>query len=488
MLHKEIIGREKELKLLNEIYKSKDAEFLAIYGRRRVGKTHLIREFFSKKGPYFELTGQKDGALKDQLENFAKIFSEQFFGNVQIRKPESWKDAFSLLTNEIKKLPKSKKFIVFLDELPWLASKRSGLIQALDYYWNRYWSSMKNVILITCGSAASWMIEHLINAKGGLYNRLTRVILLKPFLLRDTKTFLERQGLQLSHKQLCDLYLVLGGIPYYLKQIAKGSSTIQAINKLCFQKEGLLHDEFDRLFKSLFEHSEIHVKIIRNLAMKKEGLSRNELIHKLQISTGGTLNKRLDELEAAGFLQTYVPYGNKKKNRYFRIVDEFVLFYLRWIEPSKTKGLSPNKSYWQTICKTPAALAWAGHAFEILCHKHLDQIYKALELEGIICETGSWRYIPKKGSQDHGAQIDLLFDRSDGIITLCEVKYSEKIFVVDKAYSKQLANKIEIFEKHTMSKKTIELVMITFSGIRDTIWSEELINNDVIFEELLVRA
>jgi len=484
MSEQQIIGRKEELKILKELVKSKEAEFLAVYGRRRVGKTHLVREFFSNKGCYFELTGQKDASLKGQLGNFAKIFSEKFFDNIPIERPKNWKDAFALLTGQLEKVPKAKKCVVFLDELPWLASKRSGLIQALDYYWNRYWSGRKNVILIACGSAASWMLDQLINAKGGLYNRLTRIILLKPYSLREAEEFLCSRGIRLNSKQLCELYMAFGGVPYYLKQFSKGMSATQGINKLCFQKDGLLYGEFERLFVSLFDHSDIHVKIIRAVAKKKEGISRVELIKKLKVTTGGTFNQRLSELEAAGFLQAYVSYGKKKKDSFFRVVDEYVLFYLRWIEPIKKTAVTPGKFYWQTKSKTPAAVAWAGYAFEMICLKHVDQIRVALDLVGISCETGSWRHIPKQKSIEQGAQVDLLFDRDDGVITLCEIKYSDKIFVVDKAYAKQLANKIEVFEKHSLTKKKIELVMITFVGMRDTIWSEELIVNDVIFEEL----
>lgn len=485
MSEKQIIGRREELKTLKELLKSREAEFIAVYGRRRVGKTHLIREFFSNKGVYFELTGQKNGSLKEQLENFAKIFSSSFFQSIPIQKPKSWKDAFALLTDQLKKIPKTKKCIIFLDELPWLASKRSGLIEALDYYWNRHWSGMKNLVLIACGSAASWMLDQLINAKGGLHNRLTRVILLKPYSLKDADEFLSARGIHLNHKQLCDLYMVLGGIPYYLKQVSKGMSAVQAVNKLCFRKDGFLYSEFERLFTSLFEHSDTHVKIIRAIAHSKEGLSRKELIEKVKVTTGGTLHQRLLELEAAGFLQTYVPYGNKRKDSFYRVVDEYVLFYLWWIEPIKRRGVISAKNYWQTKSKTAAALAWAGYAFEIICLKHIEKIREALDLEGVASEVGSWRHIPPKNSLDQGAQIDLLFDRDDGVITLCEIKYSDKIFVVDKAYAQKLASKITVFEKNFSTKKKVELVLITFAGMRDTFWSEELIVNDVIFEELL---
>ncbi|WP_194847591.1 AAA family ATPase [Candidatus Neptunochlamydia vexilliferae] len=484
MAEQKIIGRKKELKALKTIYNSGESEFLAVYGRRRVGKTYLIREFFKNKGTYFELTGQKEGTLAEQLENFATVFSETFFEGMSVKRPKSWKKAFALLTKQLDKLPKGKKCILFFDELPWLARARSGFVQALDYYWNRYWSSRRNLILIVCGSAASWMLDHLINAKGGLYNRLTRVILLRPYTLGETLDYLNAKGVRCTDKQLCNLYMVFGGIPYYLKQVSKGMSVAQAINRVCFQKEGLLYSEFDRLFKSLFDGAEVHHKIVKAVSKSRKGISRDALIKEVGATTGGTFKKRLFELEAAGFIQSYIPYGNKRKEQFYRIIDEYVFFYLHWISPLKKRGVEGGKSYWQAKAKTPKAVAWMGYAFETLCLKHVDQIKEALELDAIACETGSWRYLPKEGSRDQGAQVDLLFDRDDGIITLCEIKFSEKVFTVDKACAKELAKKLTVFEKYFKTNKQVQLAMITFAGMKDSIWSEDLIDQDMIFEEL----
>src|SRR3990167_6124886 len=263
MTQKKIFGREAEIKILDNLWKSTEAEFLAIYGRRRVGKTYLIREYFSsKKCVYFEITGQKDGSLKQQLENFIKIFSSVFANELQLCIPSNWKDAFELLTKEIERISKSQNIVIFFDELPWLATKRSGMLQALDYYWNRFWSRCFNLTFIVCGSAASWMLDNLINAKGGLHNRLTKTILLKPYNLKGVQQFLAYRNIHLNPKQILDHYMVFGGIPYYLKQIEKGKSALQNINKVCFQTDGLLNNEFDRLFRSLFANAEDNLLII----------------------------------------------------------------------------------------------------------------------------------------------------------------------------------------------------------------------------------
>ncbi len=308
-----IIGRSKEKQILDNMWLSKEAEFVAVYGRRRVGKTFLIREFLAKKGSFFELTGMKDGSLEEQLANFSSSFAACFYPGISVQPPASWKEAFESLTGEIHRLPKGKKITVFLDELPWLASKRSRLLQNLDYFWNTTWSKMPQVKLVVCGSATSWMIDHLINAKGGLHNRLTKTILLEPFDLDNTKKFLSKRGIKLNNKQIIDIYMAMGGIPHYLKQIEKSKSATQNIQDICFKKDGLLYDEFPRLFRSLFQAADVHLKIFEEIAKHRDGISRNLLLKKVHLKTGGTFNQRMRELEAAGFVSRFIPYGKQKK-------------------------------------------------------------------------------------------------------------------------------------------------------------------------------
>jgi len=386
MKDEEIVGRASEIKILKETLKSSESEFLAIYGRRRVGKTYLINKFFSGKGTYFEVTGQKDGLLQDQLEIFINAYSKYFYEGLQLRTPVSWREAFQLLDNKIQSSPKSKKFVIFLDELPWLASRKSNLMQVIDHFWNSIWSKMPNVILIVCGSAASWMIDRLINAKGGLYNRLTKVIHLQPYSLKGTQEFLHHKGIDLKPMQILDIYMAFGGIPHYLKQIRKGKSAMQNINDVCFQEDGVLYTEFNRLFDSLFDHSDTHKSIIREIGSKREGISRDDLIEKTGIKSGGRLNKRLEELESSSFIQSYVPLGKKRKDKFYRISDEYTYFYLKWIEHLVERGASGGRAYWKTQSKTQSAITWKGYAFEMVCYKHIDQIRAALDLEEIFCE------------------------------------------------------------------------------------------------------
>ena len=450
-----------------------------------MGKTFLIKNVFEKKVIYIESTGEKDTSYKEQLFNYIKSIERVFSPDIPIKTPASWKEAFAITTVFFKNQPKNKKIILFLDELPWMAKKRSGLIQALDYYWNMEWSRINNLILIVCGSAASWVIDNLINAKGGLHNRLTKIIHLEPFSLGETKHFLINRGIKLQDMQILELCLTTGGIPQYLKQIEKGKSAYQNINDMCFKKDGYLFDEYSRLFASLFDHSDMHEKIISTIAQKPEGISRRELLKKAGKYSGGTFNKHLRELQESGFIEIFIPFGKKKKNYTVKIIDEYTIFHHNWIKEMKNKKMiSQNKNYWITLMKEPKWQAWAGYAFEFVCFKHNRKIIKALQIEQVAGEIGNWRFIPKKGSQETGAQIDLLIDRSDDSITICEIKFSKNEYLIDKKYAKSLLNKIEMFEKHFSHKKQIFLSMITTKEIKANIYSEDLIMSQVLLEDL----
>lgn len=486
MCAKKIIGREKEVKILDGVWKSKDAEFVAVYGRRRVGKTYLIREYFSKKGIFLEASGAKDKPLKKQLENFMKAVSQTFFKGVPLYTPRSWDDVFEVLTKELASIPKSQKIIIFLDELPWMATKRSGMLQSLDHYWNLHWSKIPNLILIACGSAASWILEKLIYAKGGLHNRITRKIRLEPFNLKETQEFLTSLSIKLNQKQILDVYMAIGGIPFYLKAMEKGLSATQNIGAICFKKNGLLYNEFSNLFEALFEQADTNLIIVREIVKHGNEMSREDLIRATGIKSGGTLKKRLKELEASNFIQSFLPYGRKKEHLY-RVVDEFSLFHLKWIEPILSSGVGiDEQKYWQNIVNTPAVASWAGYAFENVCLKHTYQIQMALGLEKIACKAAKWRYFPTKGSGEQGAQIDLLFDREDGIITICEIKYSNKLFLIDRDYGKQLVKKLEVFEQQVKPGKQLFLAMITTAGVKQNLWAKELVQNEATLADLFL--
>ena len=308
--------------------------------------------------------------------------------------------------------------------------------RALDYYWNQHWSNDKRIKLIVCGSSASWIIHKIINNKGGLHNRITRKIYLEPFTLSDTKRFLENQGIKLKNQQILMIYMVTGGVPYYLSYIEKGLSAAQIIEKLAFTEKGVLLEEFDNLFSSLFDHSEVYIQLIKTIANRRYGIGQRELLQTIGTSVMGSVGiKALKDLEETGFIMSFMPHYHKRQGIYYRLIDEYTYFYLKWIEPIKKtlQRKSLDKGNWQAMQKTPEWHNWLGYAFEAICYKHISAIRKALSISPDAI-ANAWRYVPRKSEKDRGAQIDLLFDRQDDAITLCEIKYSDDPFVITKEY------------------------------------------------------
>lgn len=460
----QIFARQRELKILEKVYRSKTPEFLAIYGRRRIGKTFLVRQFFKKKGLYFELTGIKDGNLKQQLQSFRIEFS-RVFAVEPATQVSDWFEAFNQLRVMLEKIQSNERIVLFFDELPWLATARSGFLQALDHFWNRYMSDDPRVILVVCGSAASWMIKKVIRNKGGLHGRLTAQIRLLPFDLEETEKFLISRGVELNRKQLIDIYMAIGGVAKYLTLVERGQSSLQVVSQLCF--DGPLFKEFEELYSSLFENYSRHITVVKALSERSTGLTKTEICQATGISSGGGLRTILDELEASGFITQVSTFGKKKKDMRFRLVDEYSLFYLKWIAKAKSLDLrGVDENFWLKNGNTPAGRAWAGYAFEGLCMKHIRKIKEALGIGGVSTYESEWVYKPQKDSTGRGVQIDLLIDRADNCLNLCEIKYSNDEFVIDKDYATELRIKKNTFIEKTKSKKSVFLTLITTYGIK----------------------
>lgn len=459
-----IIGRRKEIAILERLWRSDKAEFLAVYGRRRVGKTFLIDQFFKDKGIYFEITGSHKAGKKEQLRNFSRVLRDLFGENQSF---QDWSDAFDCLRQKMGKIEPSKKFIFFIDELPWLASAKSGFLPALDHLWNRYLSRMPNVILIVCGSAAHWMIKKIIQDKGGLHNRLSEQIKLEPFTLEETELYLQAQKIEFDRKQLAELYMVFGGVAKYLSDLPQGKSPSQIINEYCFQRQGRLFNEFNKLYESLFDDSHKHISIIRALAKKtRGGLKHSDLLTIASLPFGGSSTAILEELEEAGFILSQTAFGKRSKERIYRLVDEYSLFYLRWIDPIKENILRHfDPEYWNKQYGTASWNEWAGHAFENICLKHSFNIKKKLGISGITTMESHWQHI-SPGKEDPGAEIDLVIDRADSCINLCEMKFSKDLFAIDKDYAQNLENKRNIFRQQTKTKKTLFTTLITTFGLK----------------------
>lgn len=456
-MKRKVIGREKEEGTLLYALESDQPEFIAVVGRRRVGKTFLVKQTYHKNID-FELTGLQKGKKSEQLQNFLFAMST-FFPDYEIKtKPKTWLKAFFELSKALETLQKQEKIVVFLDELPWLGTKRSGFLTGLGWFWNS-WAINQNIVVVVCGSAASWMINKVINDKGGLHNRTTQLILLEPFSLGETEAFLKSKNISLNQYQITQLYLAMGGIPMYLNQVKPRMSAVQNIQATCFQRGGYLRNEFDRLFASLFENYENHIELVRVLAAKKIGMTREEIIAKTKFNNGGMLTDYLNELSESGFIEIYAGYGKKKQMSIYRLTDAYCLFYLTFIEPLKAN----LRTDFTKLSDLPNYKAWSGYAFENICLTHIDQIRKALGISGMFTSVSSFVAKPKDGLP--GAQIDLLIDRSDYSINLCEIKYYNTDYEVTKSDVNNLANKKRVFQYHTKTKKHIFTSLITTFGV-----------------------
>jgi AAA+ ATPase superfamily predicted ATPase len=477
-----IVGRNNEIERLERVYKSREAEFVVLYGRRRVGKTYLIRELFIQKNCQFlRASGLQNGTLKKQLAHFAESLSETFTHGIPIKPPSSWEEAFKTLTQLIVNVNATCKTVIFLDELPWMATRRSGLLAALDYYWNQHWSANAKIILIVCGSSASWLIKNIIYNKGGLHNRCTCEIKLDPFNLVEAHAFLKYKGIKLNKEHVLELYMALGGIPYYLKYVEAGKTAVENIQHILFDKQAPLKDEFKKLFQSLFSDADAYIELIKLIATKKEGVNRAELEVTAKLSSGGgRLSERLKQLSRANFIELYMPW-NKERGEYYKVIDEFSLFYLYWLLPGRNKSRLPD--YWLKQAQKPVYHVWAGYAFEAVCYKHIEAIIKALGIKTAE-SVSAWRAIGDKEKGD-GAQIDLLIDRTDNAITLCEIKYTNQPFIIDKKYAEKLRKKVEVFKKVTRTNKQIFLAMVTARGLKETMYAEEMIEGVVTLDDLL---
>ncbi len=472
-----VIGRKTEIAIMQELMASDEAEMLAVIGRRRVGKTFLVRSVY-RKTLQFEITGILNAPLKEQLQDFSFQLAKIPGAHRKSEVPGNWMDAFRQLASVLeKKQSPGKKHVLFFDELPWLASRKSGFLSALDHFWNT-WVVKQNVLVVICGSSASWMINKVIHHKGGLHNRVTKIINLAPFSLSETKQYLKSRKVNLDNYQVSMLYMVLGGIPHYLKEVKPGFSAAQNIDRICFRKDSLLYNEFSKLYQALFEKADKHILVIRALASRLKGLTRSEILSISRLPDGGSLTRILLELKESGFISVYQPFDKKKKESLYRLTDEYSLFYLRYIE----KQTKPSVNTWQKLSQGPSWKTWAGFAFENLCLKHSEGIKQALGISGVYSEESG--FIFRGGKSNKGFQIDLLIDRQDGVINICEIKYTSGEYVIDKSYASELRNKINGFIKQTGTSKSVMLTFISSFGVKKNLHSTGLIDNDLALEVL----
>ena len=470
-----IIGREEEKRQLNNYISSPRSEFVAIYGRRRIGKTFLVKEMFEGRFT-FRMTGKEKADTKEQLKNFHYALSDL---GAEIDQPANWAEAFRMLSQYMERLGTDEPKILFFDELPWLDSTGSHFVDALEYFWNNWAYYRNDIKLIVCGSATSWMLSHIINARGGLHNRVTHQINMMPFTLRETELYFQSRNFPYERPEIMECYMAIGGVAYYLSLFETDKSVSQNIENLFFRRNAELKDEFGKIYKSLFKRAEQHIAIVTALAKKGSGMTRIEIIEQLDATNNGNLSTQLRELEECEFIRSFVPFGKTKKNTMYQLIDPFTLFHFRFLDsrPSFPTG------YWPKLQLTPTYSNWCGYAFEILCLNHIEQIVKALGIDGMLTTPCSWTYRPNKAileSEDidedlkQGAQIDLLIDRSDKTVNLCEMKYAQGEYEITKDYDAHVQQRMNVFRKVTGTKKTLVPVYVTPFGLANNMYGRRV--------------
>ena len=463
---------------MEEALSSPKAEMIAVIGRRRVGKTFLIDQIY-KDQLFFKLTGVRNASETDQLRSFTLKLQE--ITGESIETPKDWLEAFFLLRKCLKsRVSDEKKLVLFFDELSWLSPMGSNFLDYLGHFWND-WAYQQNVLIVLCGSASSWIIKKVINDKGGLHNRVTRYIHLKPFTLKETEEFLQSRIISYTRYQIVQLYMAFGGIPLYLEEVKKGKSVVQNINDICFSETGLLKNEFNRLYPALFEHAENHIAVIRALATKRKGMTRTEIIQTAKVPNGSSTTTVLEELEQSDFILAYQPWKKKKKDKIYRLTDEYSLFYLRFIENTAYAG---DGTFLQ-LSDRQEFKVWSGYAYEAICMKHIPQIKKALGVSGVYTTTHS--FLKKATEEEEGIQIDMLIERADRVINLFEIKFYNTEFVFTKEYAEKMRKRLHLFIRRSKTRYHVWLTMITTFGVKHNQHSLGLVEYVLTLEDLFLE-
>ncbi len=461
-----LIGRKQEIRELESAFESDEAELVALYGRRRVGKTFLVNEIFGARfafahsglSPieYVEDKSSKKKRMNSQLLHFYHSLLKS--GASKSAPPKSWLEAFYMLEDLLSSKNGAEKQVVFFDEIQWMDTPKSGFMTGFEAFWNGWASARKNIMVIICGSSTSWVLDKFINNHGGLYGRLTKQIHLEPFSLSECEEFLISRGVVFSRYDIVQTYMALGGIPYYLRYIDPSKGFAQNMDAIFFAKGAPLEGEFERLFRSIFVNYEVMERIIRAIYSKKIGLTRQEILEMTGIADSGAFSKYLEALIEGGFIMTHIPFGSSKRDKLYKLVDPFCLFYLRFM--SETRKIN----YWSQNIEAPEITSWRGLAFENVCFNHVKEIKMALGIAGVSTqETLLW----KKGDEkEKGAQIDMIIDRKDNVVDLCEAKFSSEPFVVSKDYHFRLVERAEMVRAMLPKKKSLHNVLITTYGIK----------------------
>ena len=457
-----IVGRKEEIAELERLYRSDRPEFVAVYGRRRVGKTYLIKQVMNGRFA-FQHTGvspvDNEGdskRLKVQLESFYYDLLNQGLEGYSI--PKTWMEAFFQLEQLLQNQYNGERQVVFFDELPWMDTPRSGFLQAFESFWNGWCSGCDSIMLIVCGSATSWILSNLSRNKGGLYGRLTAEIKLSPFTLKECEEYFEYAGVEMSRYDILQSYMVFGGIPYYISYFQKGLSFEQNTDQILFGSKTRLRDEFNRLFAAIFSKPEDSKKVVRLLASRHAGFTREDISKATGIALGGGLTNTLAALVESDFIVRYHPYGRPKTEERYKLTDNFCLFWLKYVEPNGKETAFVTDNTTSSIMQ-----AWRGVAFEEVCWQHSQQIRRALQIAGVQSSLSAWDV--RGDDENDGAQIDLIISRKDNVVNLCEMKFAQAPYVIDKEEEAKLRHRLEVLKSTLSPRQTIHLTLITTYGV-----------------------
>lgn len=470
-MSEKIIGRKLEQEILRQRIESPSPELIAIYGRRRIGKTYLVRQYF-KDSFSFYITGIYQGTKKEQLGEFARQLERYSGRKWEVAK--DWFTAFARLREYLETIDGDSPIVVFMDELPWLDTPKSRFIKALEYFWNSWGASNNRLKLIVCGSATTWMRENVLSDRGGLYNRTTRSIYLAPFTLCETEQYLRSRGINWNRYQIAECYMILGGTPLYLQMLERDKSLTQNIDNLFFVQNAPLTQEYNFLFRSLFKEAILHRQIIEALATKVSGLTRSEIIASTKIEDGGALTKALRNLCDCDFTRQYTAFGKVERGTIYQLTDLFTLFHLRYVKGYRGQ----DEKHWQNMIDSPSRRAWSGYSYEQLCLHHIRQIKQKLGISGVQSDICGWR--------NDKAQIDLLIDRRDQTINICEMKFSQGEFEITKQYDERLRERAEIFRSATRTRKSIHMTFVTTYGLKKNMYSGN-VQSEVVLDDLFVE-
>lgn len=472
-----IIGRRHEQQVLASICEQREARMVAVYGRRRVGKTFLIKEFFHNEFD-FMFTGSYEAPMSVQLSLFQKEL-QKYSGQSQ-RRPANWFEAFDQLQAYLSSLKKDR-LVVFFDELPWMETPKSRFLTAFGYFWNTWASTRDGLKLFICGSSTSWMMNKVIGDKGGLYNRCSRTIYLAPFTLGEVEEQLQRKGIVWTRYQITEAYMIFGGIPYYIDMLDKELTFAQNIDRLFFAQGAPLRTEYDFLFRSLFKDASLARQVVETLAESGRGMTQQDLKETLKLTSGGALTKVLKDLQLCDFIRAYSSMGKKAKGMLYQLTDLFTLFHLRFV----AKHSSQDNQFWSNLDEHVHD-AWAGYAFERVCLHHIPQIKSKLGISGVMTNAYGWSTKPlvdKDGGEWDGAQIDLLLERADDVINICEMKYCKHPYAITERYSKRMRERMATFRHHTNTRAALHLTFITTFGLaHNKYWNDA--QSEVVMDDL----